>query len=311
VVAAKGITRYALGTYPIENFRFALPSPNEQASIAAFLDHESKKIDDLVADQEKLVVLLKEKRQGLISHIVTKGLDPKAPMRDSGVEWIGQVPKHWEIMPMRRAIDGIEQGWSAECENRSADDVEMAVVKLSAVKNGVFVPAENKVFHPSLEPEMRYEIKAGDFLLTRANTRDLVGECCIVGDEVRRGLMMPDLIYRIRFNSRVIPNYMLAWLRSVGGRYGISIDARGSSMTMAKIAQSHINCWPIPVPSPKEQMAIADAVDGFTTPINALIEQAEKASVLLKERRAALISAAVTGKIDVRSFVTPKKAVAA
>lgn len=96
-VSANGLTRVGLGQYAVDNAPIALPPIDEQVAIAAFLDRETAKIDALVAEQERLIALLKEKRQAVISHAVTKGLNPDAPMKDSGIEWLGEIPAHWEV----------------------------------------------------------------------------------------------------------------------------------------------------------------------------------------------------------------------
>lgn len=101
----------------LRNFGLAWPPVSEQTLIATFLDHETARIDALVEEQQRLIELLQEKRQAVVSHAVTKGLDPDVPMKDSGVEWLGEVPAHWEIKRVKHAVRVFEQGWSPQCEN--------------------------------------------------------------------------------------------------------------------------------------------------------------------------------------------------
>jgi len=152
-----------------------LPSLSEQSAIAAFLDRETAKIDALIAEQEKLIALLAEKRQATISRAVTRGLNPNAPMTDSGVPWLGEMPAHWECVRVKHVIRGIEQGWSPQCENFPADDHEWGVLKVGCVNGGVFDSSENKKLPSDLEPIPQYALRCGDVLVSRANTRELVG----------------------------------------------------------------------------------------------------------------------------------------
>ena len=113
-----------------------LPSKDEQKTILKFLDHETAKIDNLIEKQQQLIELLKEKCQAVISHAVTKGLAPDVPMKDSGVEWLGEVPEHWGILPLQRLLKKIEQGSSPVAQNRVPENGEYGVLKISSIKNG-------------------------------------------------------------------------------------------------------------------------------------------------------------------------------
>jgi hypothetical protein len=156
---------------------------------------EVKRLKRLAAVQLSNVDI-EEKRTALITRAVTKGLDPSVPMKDSGVEWLGEIPAHWEVQAAGRLINGIEQGWSPVAEDRQAGPDEWAVIRLSAVAKGVFRPSEHKALPPDLSPDTRYEIRDGDFLLTRANTPELVGDVCVVRNALPR-LMLCDLVYRL------------------------------------------------------------------------------------------------------------------
>jgi len=174
-----------------------LPPVAEQQAILGFLDRETAKIDALVAEQEQLITLLKEKRQAVISHAVTKGLDPSVPMKDSGVEWLGEVPEHWQVCTLRRLIKRIEQGWSPECEAQPADENSWGVLKAGCVNRGIFNPEENKTLPDSLDPLPEYEVQEGDILMSRASgSPELVGSTALVY-QTRPRLMLSDKIFRI------------------------------------------------------------------------------------------------------------------
>lgn len=285
------------------NLKHPVPTPQEQEAIADFLDRETARIDGLVAKKERLIELLQEKRTALITRAVTKGLDPNVPMKDSGVEWLGEIPARWETLALGRVINRLEQGWSPVAEDREAGADEWAVIKLSAVHRGRFVPHEHKTLPSDLLPDSRYEIQEGDLLLTRANTPELVGDVCVVERAPAR-LMLCDLVYRITLDTaRAHPVYVAYWLLSGAGRYPIEVEARGSSQSMVKVSQGVIRAWPVVLPPNIEQRAISAYLDRETARNDTLVAKIREAIDRLKEFRTGLISAAVTGKIDVREEV--------
>ncbi len=184
----------------IRSFPLPYPPFHEQRAIGKFLDHEVSKIDTLIEKQQQLIKLLKEKRQAVISHAVTKGLNPDAPMRDSGVEWLGEVPEHWSVARIKYHTTLFEQGWSPQCDSRPADAGEYGVLKVGCVNGGVFNSIENKVLPAELEPQLQYTIKQNDLLISRANTKELVGSAAVV-DQDCDNLILCDKLYRLRFNS--------------------------------------------------------------------------------------------------------------
>jgi type I restriction enzyme, S subunit len=297
-VAMPKVNRETLAACPLP-----IPTPEEQRAVAAFLDRETARIDGLVAKKERLIELFQEQRTALITRAVTKGLDPNVPMKDSGVEWMGEIPAHWETPMFGRLIDRLEQGWSPVADDREAGPDEWAVIRLSAVHKGQFIVREHKALPADLDPDHRYEIRRGDFLLTRANTPELVGDVCVVSEE-RSRLMLCDLVYRIMFDlRRAVPVHMVYWFLSRSGRHQIEVEARGSSQSMVKVSQGAIRAWLVVLPPTSEQSAIATFLDRETDRIDALVARIRQAIDHLKEFRTAVITAAVTGKIDVRGEV--------
>lgn len=282
--------------------RVAFPPLDEQAAIGNFLDRETAKIDALVAEQEKLIALLKEKRQALISHAVTKGLDPNVPMKDSGVEWLGQVPAHWKICALRRIVKSIEQGWSPDCFSRPADGDEWGVLKAGCVNRGKFDEADNKALPREFQPVEEYEVRAGDVLMSRASgSPELVGSTAFVR-QTRSRLMLSDKIFRLRLGDEVDPEFFVASLNARALRSQIEIALSGGNGFASNLPQSMLLDFFMCVPPIKEQRQIALKLDNAGNQLESLTTEAERAIDLLKERRNALISAAVTGKIDVRGF---------
>ena len=287
----------------VRNFATAFPPPNEQEQIASFLDGETSKIDALVGEQRRLIELLKEKRQAVISHAVTKGLNPNAPLKPSGIEWLGDVPEHWEMMRVKHLTRSIEQGWSPQCEGFPVDDEsEWGVLKVGCVNSGTFNAHENKVLPADLEPIPSLAISTGDLLISRANTRELVGRAAVAIKDYPK-LMLCDKLYRLRLKPETASSLFLSlYLGSSEARGPIELGATGASASMVNIGQSTILELEIAVPPIDEQFAIEFAIHGEIEKIDALTAEAERGIELLQERRTALISAAVTGKIDVREF---------
>ena len=279
---------------------FPEPPEPEQSSIAAFLDRETTKIDALVAEQQNLIALLKEKRQALISHAVTKGLDPDVPMKDSGVAWLGEVPAHWRVCAMRRAIAKIEQGWSPDCHARPAEAGEWGVLKAGCVNGGKYRPAENKALPSELLPDESYCVEVGDVLMSRASgSPDLVGSTALVRETPGR-LMLSDKIFRIRLEVDVDPAFFVAMLNSRALRAQIEQALSGGNGLANNLPQSNLLAFICALPPDDEQVAIAAQLNRDIEGLDQLMAEAESTISLLIERRTALISAAVTGKIDVR-----------
>lgn len=293
--------RAAIKWDDIKSQHVPVPPLEEQKAILDFLDQETARIDNLIAEKQTFINLLKEKRQALISHVVTKGLDPNVKMKDSGVEWIGEVPEHWDVLLHRRLINTIEQGWSPQADSNPPNDNQWGVTKLSAVKSGSFYPGECKAMLDEHDPSKGLRVNEGDFLITRANTPELVGDVCIVGNLDDRKIIICDLIYKLIYDKSTNPRYMMYWFLGQPARAQIKIDARGSSMTMAKIAQSHIKSWKIPVPPIEEQGQAVAYLDQVLSKLYSISKEVEASIDYLREHRTALISAAVTGKIDVRN----------
>lgn len=304
----RGYTKYLTGIRPnslqmsrddLMAFPIVVPSPEEQEAIAAFLDRETAKIDALIAEQMQLIALLKEKRQAVISHAVTKGLNPDAPMKDSGIEWLGEVPVHWEVLAVRRIISGIQQGWSPECESRPAEGNEWGVLKAGCVNRGVYSEDDNKALPSTLSPAPEYEVRAGDLLMSRASgSPELVGSVALV-ESTRPLLMLSDKIFRITTTADCLPRYFAAAFNSTNLRAQIEQAISGAEGLANNLPQSSMKAFYVPLPPVAEQYSIVDYLNRAIAKLTELSSSAERAISLLQERRTALISTTVTGKINV------------
>jgi type I restriction enzyme, S subunit len=288
-----------LNAEKIATHEIPCPPLPEQRSIAQYLDRQTAKLDTLITLKQRLLQLLAEKRRALITHAVTRGLNPDFPMRDSGLRWIDEIPKHWSLEHLKYHLSDIEQGWSPQSDNFPADEDEWGVLKVGAGNGWEFNPNENKRVPAELEIPLHYEIKAGDILVSRANTTELVGSATLV-KQVRPRLLLCDKLYRPKLNSkRLYDEYLVLYLRSVSGRFEFERDATGASSSMQNISQETLaNLW-IPIPPVSEQQAIVSYIESKTAKLDALKTATEQAIALLQERRTALIAAAVTGQIRV------------
>ena len=264
-IAANGITRFGLGGDAIRTGIFPVPPLAEERAIAAFLDRETEKIDVLIVNKERLIELLQEKRTALITRVVSQGLDPKVPMKDSGVEWLGRIPAHWEVKRIRHVVRRIEQGWSPECENREADEDQWGVLKAGCVNRGSFVESENKALPSNLAPVPELEIAEGDLLMSRASgSRELVGSVAIV-PKCRPRLLLCDKVFRLDVDSEEAYRPFLAFaMNSRIARWQIEIVLSGGSGLANNIAQQVVKDLMLARPPFNEQRVIAAFLDRET-----------------------------------------------
>jgi len=277
-----------------------LPPVAEQVAIIRFLDHVDRQIRRYIRAKKNLIKFLEEQKQAIIYRAVTRGLDPNIPLKSSGVVGLGEIPKHWNVSLLGRCVMLVEQGWSPVAAEGGLAEEQWAVLTLSSVRRGIFNPAAIKpVSKDAIVPE-RIEVRNGDFLLTRSNTRERVGDVC-VAESVRPKTILCDLIYRLGINREVIdPKFLMFQLLSPFGRGQIERDARGSSGTMPKISQGHIKSWRVVVPPIEEQRQIVKSVTAALGPIDAATERGQREIYFIGEYRNRLIANVVTGKFDVR-----------
>ena len=298
-ILGRGSTFMELSTDELKSLNIPHPSLQLQRAIADYLDGETARLDALVAAKERVLGLLAEERRALVTRAVTRGLDPRAPLRDSSIPGLGKIPAHWETVRLRFLVTGIEQGWSPEAASLQPGLDQWGVLKLNAVKRGRFDEKAAKTLPPDAQPRANLEVQPGNVLVTRSNTPLLVGDACFV-ETTRPRLMLSDIVYRLAVRSGVVDGrFLVSFLILPIGRVQIENDARGTSASMVKISQEHIKNWRIPVPPIAEQRTILAALARQTRKIDQIHAATERAITLIKERRSALIAAAVTGQINI------------
>lgn len=292
----------------LKRLRVPVPPAREQRAIAHFLQAATARLDALVAKKRALVERLREKRTALISRTVTRGLPPEAAraaglaphpnLKPSGIAWLGDIPEHWEAARLGTRLRGITQGWSPECEARLAEEQEWGVLKVGCVNGHEFDPLEHKALPEGVDPVREFEIRQGDLLMSRANTAELLGNVALVGP-VRPRLLLCDKLYRLE-TLGAEKRFLMFALNAPSARGQYERDATGTSSSMKNIGQDTVRNLVLGFPPIAEQGAIAEYLDRETARIDRLVEKVEAAIERLQEYRQALITAAVTGKIDVR-----------
>lgn len=282
----------------ISSVKVAIPPLFEQQQIAAFLDKSTGKIDELISKQERLINLLGEKRQAMISQAVTKGLNPNAPMKDSGIEWLGKVPEHWEVKPLRfigSLVNGVSKG--AEYFGSGYPFISYGDV----YNNDVIPTLIKRLAKSSLQDRIAYSVKKGDVFFTRTSeTVDDIGIASTCLEDVPNAIFSGFIIRFRQFRKILKPSFARYQFRT--GYSQSYFEKEMNLVTRASLGQDLLKRLPIIVPPLPEQQQIADYLDEKTAKLDALVEKAKKQIELLKEKRTALISAAVTGKIDVREI---------
>lgn len=286
----------------VKNFEVFLPPQKLRGLIASFLDRKTAAIDTLIAKKQRLIQLLEEKRTALINQAVTKGLNPNVPMKDSRIPWISRIPEHWKVKRFKYLISYLEQGWSPSCENRLVTEQEWGVLKVGCVNGGYFNELEHKALPSDLQPKLEYKIKAGDILISRANTKELLGSAARV-HVIKRKLLLCDKLYRLKTVDDVNPAFFVILMKSKCARYQFERDSSGASSSMQNISQESMRDFVLPLASIHEQQLIIDTLNKNFQTLNNLKGKLLKQIEKLQEYRQSLITAAVTGKIDIREEV--------
>ncbi|MDH5694071.1 MAG: restriction endonuclease subunit S [Gammaproteobacteria bacterium] len=302
--AKPAINQASIPTGTLKLFKFLCPPINEQQQIANFLDHETAKIDTLIEKQQQLIKLLKEKRQAVISHAVTKGLNPNAPMRDSGVEWLGEVPAHWVVRRLKHAAN-IQSGIPKGKDLTGKIAISVPMLRVANVQDG-FLNLED-IHQIEIEPDQleRYSLQYGDVLMNEGGDNDKLGRGAVWKEEISPCIHQ-NHVFAIRPVS-IEPQWLDVLTRASYAKFYFFSVAKQST-NLASISSSNIKETPLLIPSGEERKKIMDYVQRKIEVFDKLESKCVAQVMLLRERRTALISAAVTGKIDVRSWIAPEGA---
>ena len=293
-IASTGITRFGLVKYWLDNSLFFIPPIDEQRSIADFLDRETARMDEMIARKQRLIELLHEQRTALITCIVTKGLSSDVPMKDSGVEWLGEIPANWEVKKLKYVAEIITGNTPPKSDPENYDELE-GLPWIKPDNLGSFLPV-------SVSQEY---LSAKGAALARIVPKETILTCCI-GSIGSIGIAGCELSTNQQINSVVFSD------QRVHHKYGFYM-VYSSLPEYRKLANLNVvaiinsqsqKTIPMPLPPLPEQQTIADYLDQETARIDNLVGRINQAIEKLQEYRSALITAAVTGKIDVRQHVS-------
>jgi type I restriction enzyme S subunit len=288
----------------VGNLRIPFPPATEQQKIAAFLDRETAKIDALIAEQQRLIELLKEKRQAVISHAVTKGLNPDVPMKDSGIEWLGEVPAHWKIMPLKRDLTFLTSG-SRGWANHYSDEGALFIRIGNLTRNSIQIDLSDvqRVSVPDGTEGERTKIRHGDVLFS---ITAYLGSVAVVPENLEAAYVSQHVALARLNQQCLLPDWVAYVTLSVVGK--TYLETQGYGGTKIQLSLDDVANLVMTVPDLKEQAIITHFLNRETNKLDDLTAEAQRATELLKERRTVLISAAVTGKIDVRLFALKEAA---
>jgi len=282
----------------INNFKIAAPELAEQTQIARFLDHETARIDALIEEQQRLIELLKEKRQAVISHAVTKGLDPSVTMKDSGVEWLGEVPAHWEVTKFKWPLRTASGGTPPSNDREAYYDGGIPWLRSLDLTDDLVTEYEVTVTHQAIEETSCKIVPKNSVLIAMYGGDGTIG---------KNGLLTFDsainqAICAFLPSNRCSPEYLHRYVQFYRPYWMIGAE---SSRKDPNIGQDRIGDHFLTLPPLQEQLDIVGFTNIELLKLSALVNEAQTGVELLQERRSVLISAAVTGKIDLRGWQPP------
>lgn len=289
-------TQQNIGMGVIGDLAVAVPPYHEQIKIAAHLEVETKRIDELLLKKTRFIELLREKRQALITHAATKGLDPTVKMKDSGVDWIGKVPEHWVVKRLR-LIASVQTGIAKGKDNADKVTIEVPYLRVANVQDGYLNLDEVATINIPAEDLGRYLLQKGDVLMNEGGDFDKLGRGHIWHGEVEQCIHQ-NHVFAVR-PTHVQPQWLNTFTSSRAAQFYFMGRAKQST-NLASISSTNLMELPVPAPPDAEQIEILMALTQMTSRLDTLITKTELSLTLLKERRSALITAAVTGQIDLR-----------
>ncbi|EGQ8195422.1 type I restriction endonuclease subunit S [Vibrio parahaemolyticus] len=295
IVADLWSTRYS----DMKNIFVPLMPVDEQKAIATFLDRETLRIDSLIEEKQTFIKLLKEKRQALISHVVTKGLNPNVEMQDSGIEWIGQVPKHWIVRRLKHTST-LQSGIAKGKDNAGKETLSIPMLRVANVQDG-YVKLDDVHEINVLPHEVeRYALKGGDVLMNEGGDNDKLGRGTVWKEQIKPCIHQ-NHVFVIRVTD-IEPEW-LGWLTQSSYAKFYFFRVSKQSTNLASISSTNVKEVHLLIPPADERKIIMEYLEKQTSKLKLLVQDVEESITLLKEHRTSLISAAVTGKIDVREAV--------
>ena len=283
----------------LANLRIQLPNLNQQRAIADYLDRETARLDALVAEKERLLELLAEKRRALITRAVTRGLDPNIPLRDSGIPWLGEIPAHWEVTRLK-FVASVQTGIALGKSFGNKPTEEFPYLRVANVQDGYFDLTEVKsISVPSKEAALCH-LRAGDVLMNEGGDADKLGRGAIWTGQINPCLHQ-NHVFAVR-PRRVSPDWLNSYTSSEVAKAYFESRAKQST-NLASISASNLSEMPLLKPPNQEQREVVEHITRYAAKIDRVCKATRCTIDLLRERRSAIILAAVTGHIDLGDTV--------
>ena len=290
----RGVTIMHIYTSQLADIPFGVPPPDEQAAIVRYLDDADQRIRDYVNAKERLITLLEEERQAVIYQAVTRGLEPNVELKPSGVEWLGEVPKHWQLTTVKRHYQ-VQLGKTLQPRPNSPDDVQVPYLKAQHVhRNDIRIETPPTMWATPNELK-RFGIRQGDVLIVEGGAG--AGTASLL-QEVPDGYIIQNAIHRVRPKNQTRNELLTLIMEAVASKGWI--DAINNKATIPHFTKEKLDYLPIALPPITEQKAIVESSDKATTAIEQAIVRARRQVELMEEYRTRLIADVVTGKMDVR-----------
>lgn len=301
-VRSKGvwISRLQLTDVSFLDAPLHVPPPTEQAAIVQFLGWANGRLERAIRAKRKVIALLGEQKQAIIHRAVTLGLDPSVPLKLSGVPWLGDIPRHWEVQRLRVLVHQIDQGVSPLAVGFLAEGDSWGVLKSGCVNRGVFRETEHKQLARSFEIDQAIAVRIGDVLISRAGgPPSLVGSVGRV-KALRYKLILSDKTFRARFPDSVDADFMVSAMNSRYYRHQVEQAISGAEGMANNLPLSSLRDFTFAIPPKSEASRIAAHIEQTTTGMDSTISRLEREIELLREYRTRLVADVVTGKLDVR-----------
>jgi len=295
-----GVSYPAINASALVGIKVPLPPIPEQQTISTFLDRETTKIDELIAEQQRLIELLKEKRLAVISNSITKGLNPDTPMKDSGIAWLGEVPEHWSL-PKLKHFTSFAGGGTPSRDNLKYWNGDIPWVSPKDMKTEIISGAEEYITQTGLENSSS-SLRCAGCVLVVVRSGILKHTIPVAINEVPVALNQ-DMKALSFADGSCLSMFFLRWVQGLNNLLLLVWAKQGA--TVESIEHSYMAETVIPLPPITEQQTIVAFLDYELSKFDDLTTEAQAAITLLQERRTSLISAAVTGKIDVRGLIQP------
>ena len=290
--------RQSLGFSDFKRMPVAIPPLAEQAAIVRFLDWARGRLERTIRAKHKVIGLLTEQKQAIIQRAVTCGLDSAVPLKPSGIPWLGDIPNHWEVRPMK-AVCQIQSGTTLGKDYSGQQTQEFPYLRVANVQAGyVNLSVVKKISVPMTEASRRL-LKKGDVLMTEGGDPDKLGRGCVWEAQVNPCLHQ-NHVFAVRPNqSKLEPQFLAALLGTSYARSYFQLTAKQTT-NLASTNKTKIGQLNVLLPSVEEQSAILAALNGETKPVDIAISRLEREIELLREYRTRLVADVVTGKLDVR-----------